>query len=253
MAELCTRTFRADEMDLKKIKLSITNEPPKITGERAEIVVLYADVRNFSDWSLSVSPVQVAEVVQILYERVIQLANDYKHTFHKFLGDGFLLIWETTDHGGLTDTLHWAIGAAFEIHKKYWYASKGLGYQTPKGLGIGISCGEAVKVQPETFIKELNEPDFVGYPMNCGARLQSLAGPYGVVLDSKGVEVTVNDRSRVLGENNSVIGLSLLDPTPNALEKASSLKGLKKKDKSQFKYIIWPTLQNQLWITDGRI
>jgi adenylate cyclase len=240
-------------MDLKNTKFSITDEPLKVTGEKAEIVVLYADIRNFSDWSFSVSPDQVAEVVQIQYERVIQLAQDYKHSFHKFLGDGFLLIWETSDHGSIADALQWALGAAFEIHKKYWYTSKDLGYPTPKGLGIGISCGEVVKVQPETFIKELNEPDFVGYPMNGGARLQSLAGPYGVVLDSKGVDAAINNNDRVLRENDSVIGLSLLDPTPNALRRAYSLKGLTKRDKVGFKYVIWPNLQNHLWITDGRI
>ena len=240
-------------MDLKNIKFSIINEPLKVTGEKAEIVVLYADIRNFSDWSFSVSPDQVAEVVQIQYERVIQLAQDYKHSFHKFLGDGFLLIWETSDHGSIADALQWALGAAFEIHKKYWYTSKDLGYPTPNGLGTGISCGEVVKVQPETFIRELNEPDFVGYPMNCGARLQSLAGPYGVVLDSKGVESAINNNDKVLRENDSVTGLSLLDPTPNALRRASSFKGLIKRDKVGFKYVVWPNLQNHLWITDGRI
>jgi hypothetical protein len=50
-----------------------------------------------------------------------------------------------------------------------------------------------------------------------------------------------------------VIGLSLLDPTPNALRRAYSLKGLTKRDKVGFKYVIWPNLQNHLWITDGRI
>ena len=240
-------------MDLKNIKFSIINEPLKVTGEKAEIVVLYADIRNFSDWSFSVSPDQVAEVVRIQYERVIQLSQDYKHSFHKFLGDGFLLIWETSDHGSIADALQWALGAAFEIHKKYWYTSKDLGYPTPKGLGTGISCGEVVKVQPETFIRELNEPDFVGYPMNCGARLQSLAGPYGVVLDSKGVESAINNNDKVLRENDSVTGLSLLDPTPNALRRASSFKGLIKRDKVGFKYVVWPNLQNHLWITDGRI
>ncbi|MDP3142613.1 MAG: adenylate/guanylate cyclase domain-containing protein [Candidatus Omnitrophota bacterium] len=240
-------------MDLKKSKFTVTNKPLKATGQIVEIVVLYADIRNFSEWANSASPVQVAELVEIEYERVVQLAQDYKHSFHKFLGDGFLLIWETSDFGSIADALHFATGAAFEIHKKYWYVSKDLGYCAPKGLGVGIACGKAVKVLPETFIKELNELDFVGYPMNCGARLQSLSGPYGVVLDSNGVEAAAENSGRVLRNGNSVLELSLLDPTPKALEKASSLKGLTKRDRLGFKYLIWPELQNKLWITDGRI
>ena len=33
-------------MDLKNTKFSIIDEPLKVTGEKAEIVVLYADIRN---------------------------------------------------------------------------------------------------------------------------------------------------------------------------------------------------------------
>ncbi len=40
-------------------------------------------------------------------------------------------------------------------------------------------CGEVVRIDPETMIPEMNEADFVGYPMNSGSRLQKLAGPYG--------------------------------------------------------------------------
>ena len=35
-------------MDLKNTKFSIINEPQKATGKKAEIVVLYADIRDFS-------------------------------------------------------------------------------------------------------------------------------------------------------------------------------------------------------------
>lgn len=146
-------------------------KPISVTEEKVNIVVLYADIRQFSRWLFSVSPEQAAELIRIEYERVIQLAHDYYHTFHKFLGDGYLLIWEVDDVDSFENVLSLAIGAAFEIHKKYWYTSKELKYLAPEGLGIGIACGEAVRVQPETYIKEFNEPDFIGYPMNCGARL----------------------------------------------------------------------------------
>ena len=79
---------------------------------------------------------------------------------------------------------NWALAAAFEIHKRYWYIAQQLRFPSPSGFGIGISLGEVVRIDPETFIPEMNEPDFVGYPMNCGARLQKLAGPYGTVIDS---------------------------------------------------------------------
>ncbi|MBI3320195.1 MAG: adenylate/guanylate cyclase domain-containing protein [Candidatus Omnitrophica bacterium] len=226
---------------------------PVITGEGTEIVVLYADIREFSKWSLATVPARVAGLVEILYNRVIQLAQDYRHTFHKFLGDGYLLIWEKADHGTVADVLPWALGAAFEIHKKYWYAALELGYPSPKGLGIGIACGGAVKVQPGVLIKELNELDFIGYPMNCGARLQSLAGPYGVVLDAAGVRAALDNKERSLSKGIPALELELLDPLPTALEKASKLNGLTEGDRVGFKYVVWPHVQEALWKTDGRI
>ena len=60
-----------------------------------------------------------------------------------------------------------ALDAAFEIHKKYWYLAKEVPYGTPCRYGIGIAIGEAIRVQPETFLQQMNELDFLGYPLNC--------------------------------------------------------------------------------------
>ncbi len=234
--------------------MTIEKLPISVTGEKVDIVVLFADIRNFSSWLHNVSAEQAAELIQIEYEKVIQLAHDYYHTYHKFLGDGFLLIWEITDVDGFENALSLAIGAAFEIHKKYWYSSKDLRFNSPEGLGIGIACGEAVRVQPESFIKEMNEPDFVGYPMNCGARIQNLANPYGVVVDSYGALLAKKSPDHILSTASSrALHKHLLRPTENALKVAAEMKGLSDRDKTDFRYIIWPYNQDHLWETDGRL
>lgn len=241
-------------MGLKNTKLSIEEFPIHVTGARVDIVVLYADIRNFSSWIQSVSPEQVAELIQIEYERVIQLSIDYYHTFHKYLGDGFLLIWEIDDSSSFENALSLSIGAAFEIHKKFWYVSQDLTYKPPEGLGIGISCGEAIRVQPESFIKELNEPDFIGYTMNCGARLQSISAPYGVILDSKASKIAEDYSANVLSHNSSrALHKFLIELTKKGKEAAGKLKGLYKDDINNFRHVVWPYMQDSLWCTDGRI
>jgi len=233
-----------------KIQPSTISKSLKVIHEKLEIVALYADIRRFSLWARENSLEQAAEVIQIKYERVIQLAQDYKHTYHKFLGDGFLLIWELDNSRTMTEALHQSLGAAFELHEKYWYLSEQLTYTPPEGMGISISCGEVIKVRPRSFSQELNEPDFVGYPLNCGARLQHLAAPYGVVLDSKGAEIVTEVSAKNKTTNTN---FEMVDPTTKAKEKASTFKGLKEKDRQNFKYVTSPYLQKELWETDGRL
>jgi class 3 adenylate cyclase len=239
-------------MYLKQHPLTFTNKDSFIHGEKLDAVIVYADLRGFAQWSLASTPNQITKVIEVVYDRVIQLAFFYKHTFHKFLGDGFVLIWEVKDHGSRAEALHWALEAAFEIHKRYWYIAQQLEFPSPMGFGIGISCGEVVRIDPETFIAEMNEPDFVGYPMNSGARLQKLAGPYGTVIDVNGVKEAMQHPGRVLREENPVLRLELLPPNDKAKAIANKLTGLHINDMAGFRYIVWPYVKNSLWRFDGR-
>ena len=126
-------------MYLKTNSLSVVDKSSLIRGEKLEVIVVYADLRNFAEWSLTSPANNITRVIEVVYERVIQLAFFYKHTFHKFLGDGFVLIWEVKDHKSQAEALHWAIAAAFEIHKRYWYIAEQLLFPSPLGFGIGVS------------------------------------------------------------------------------------------------------------------
>jgi adenylate cyclase len=240
-------------MYLKNTPLSISGRTTSIRGERETAVIVYADLRGFAQWSLKASPEQVTRVIEVVYDRVIQLSFFYRHTFHKFLGDGFLLIWEERDHGSLGEALRWALAASFEIHKRYWYIARQLSFPSPLGFGIGVSCGEVIRIDPETFIPEMNEPDFVGYPMNSGSRLQKLAGPYGTVLDRRGVREAMMNPGRVLREANPILRLELLKPNNKAVSLADKFTGLHEEDVFGFQYVTWPYVKDALWKIDGRI
>jgi len=239
-------------MYLKRNALTLSDKQSLIHGEKVDVIAVYADLRDFAEWSLTSSAGEVTRIIEIVYDRVIQLAFFYKHTFHKFLGDGFLLIWEVNDHGSRAEALHWALAASFEIHKRYWYIASRLTFPSPTGFGIGIACGEVVRIDPETFIPELNEPDFVGYPMNCGARLQKLAGPYGTVLDSRGVDIALGCPDRVLRQKNDILRLDLVKPNNKSIALADKFTGLHENDIFGFRYVTWPYVKDALWRVDGR-
>lgn len=226
----------------KNRTFTVTDGHSRITGERIEVVVLYADIRDFSNWSLAQTAEIIARVIKAEYERVIQICNDHHPVFHKFLGDGFLLLWETEGEFTLEVCLRHALDAAFHAHKAFFYTAQEFArsFNPPKGLGIGISLGEAVRIQPETFLEEMNEVDFVGYPMNCGARMQSLSGPYGTTLSSSCIRLINENRDSFLYPTTPGFRRVLHAATADAMQKIEKMNGLTKADRTELMHLTWP-------------
>lgn len=79
-------------MYTKTSDFTLTQGDSTLSGEAVQVVALFSDIRGFSDWCETQSPENAAELMKIQYERVIQICADYYRVFHKFLGDGFLLL-----------------------------------------------------------------------------------------------------------------------------------------------------------------
>jgi class 3 adenylate cyclase len=222
-----------------------------LSGARKQVVTLFSDLRGFSNWCETQSPETVAALMKIQIERVIQICNDHHHHFHKFLGDGFVLLWEADDEITIDNCLRQAIDAAFHLHKKYWNLSQEVTYSTPSGYGVGISLGEAIRIQPETSLKEMNEVDFVGYPLNCAARMQILAAGYGTVVCSTTARKLQEDPNGFLFPNSPGFRRTLLKPPESQLRIAAYMNGLRSDDRSGFRYLSFSDAQQQLWKTEG--
>lgn len=236
-------------MYAKDLSLTLAPKDSIFVAEKQDIVVLFADFRGFSNWSERQPLEHVAELMTIQFERVIQVCNDYHHVFHKFLGDGFVLAWEVDDEFSLKDCLGHAIDAAFELHKKYWYFSNSCRFALPEGYGIGISLGEAMRIRPSTIINEMNEIDFVGYPLNCAARMQSLAAGYGTVVCSRTTELLKS--SGLLYPEVPGFRRSLKSPPKFMTKVARNKKGLRDHDVSGFRYLTFIGRQSELWNVSG--
>ncbi len=214
-------------------------------GFRTTIVVLYADIRGFSDWSRSARPGEVARLVEACYERVVQLHVDFHHNFHRLLGDGFVLVWETDEFEdpGAADTdrtvnaLRCAVNASQEIHKKYFYLRKILPFKTPLGYGISIVLGLGYRVRLRTGLSQLNEDDYTGYPMILGARLQRFAGPGETIIAASAIKLCQRYSEDLLRTKYPGFELQILRPSIQTGEKTNGFKGLNKRDKSGFRLL----------------
>ncbi len=231
----------------------MTPAQKKSTGQKVECVALFADLRDFSHWSLEATSEQVATVVKMTYERLLKLKQAYFIDFYKPLGDGFLAVWEPDRHGSMPNALKAALVTAFNLHKEYHYFRKTVSFRTPPGFGVGIACGEVTKVRADLPGERL-DTDYVGYPMNCAARLQTLAGPFGVTLDAAGVAMAQANSHLILDDTDASREFVLNAPNEDDMIYARRhVKGVLDTDLNGFQYVTWPEMQQRLWMTDGRI
>jgi class 3 adenylate cyclase len=238
-------------MYVKNRSFTITEGHSAVAGRRVNVVALFCDLRGFSNWCERVDVNQVEALMRAQFEQVLQICNDHHHDFHKFLGDGFVLVWEESVEISLHTCVARALDATFDLHKKYWYFRRDEMTDVPPGYGVGIASGDAVLLQPETILAELNEIDFVGYPLNCAARLQTLAGAFGTVLSASVAGLMRSDKSALLYEDEPAFRRLLLPPNAVGLAKAASMKGLRNADQTGFQHLVFDGGYRNLWKTRG--
>lgn len=134
----------------------------KLGGKRAEITVLFVDIRNFTRISETLPPEKVSELLNNYFSHIIPIIFKYRGTVNKFVGDALLVIFgapvENPNHPEL------AVNCALEILDK----ARELDSIT---IGIGISSGEA-------FVGNIGSDErfeytAIGNTVNVASRLES--------------------------------------------------------------------------------
>ena len=103
----------------------------------------------------------------------------------KFLGDGFLFVWEV-QHDSVMDNANTIINLACDLRAEYQVWIKEEGFEkkypwgVPAGIGVGVDVGPAIRLTSEN-----GSNDYLGSPINHTAKLQDLARPQGVVIPTK--------------------------------------------------------------------
>lgn len=227
-------------MYMKGAQPQFEKRTSQLQGKEVSVVSMFADLRDFSSWLIKTRVEEVADLIKGQYEQMIQVCCDCHVDFLKPLGDGFLMLWEADETVDMKTCLKRALDAAYNIHNKYAHYKQELPCNKPAGYGIGISQGLAVRIQPETMLTEMNEIDFLGYPLNCSARMQTLS--------LKAFQTTVCSSVSALLQSNPEDFLYpdiprfariLKVPSPESAKAAQNLKGLKSEDCNDFRHLEW--------------
>jgi class 3 adenylate cyclase len=162
---------------------------PTGTPVNVDVVTMFFDLRGSTHWANDVMEKDfryVGKFIDSLREW------SWKHAANlpqcplklvKFLGDGFMFIWEIPN-GAKADSANGVVGMAHTLCTTYlaWVKETiSEPHGAPDGIGAGIDVGPAIRLTLEN-----GSEDYLGSPLNIAAKMQNLARPNGgIVIPSK--------------------------------------------------------------------
>lgn len=145
-------------------------EPPP-ASRRAEVTVLFCDLRGFTFLCERERPEDVVELLNVFYEQATAIIETRGGSVNKLLGDGLLALFGApTPLPAHADA---AADSAIELLELVRVLRDRGGVWTHLAVGIGIDTGDVV-LGPIGSASRL-EYTAIGSPVNRAARLQALA------------------------------------------------------------------------------
>lgn len=115
----------------------------KLGGKKANVTVLFADIRGFTSMSEKMTAEDVSKILNEYFSEIEPIITKYNGVINKFIGDAVMAIFGEP----IQDINHPsnAVKCAYEMLKKVeWLQDKWLNEGKPKiEIGIGINTGEA--------------------------------------------------------------------------------------------------------------
>lgn len=137
-----------------------------LATRNADVTVMFGDIRNFTQFSNSHSPNEVAKTLNDFFDRADSAITAHGGVLNKFLGDGFLAIFGLFDDKN--DPRVEATRAAFAIIEATDTQLR------DKEMGIGIALNHGEVIAGEIGAKGRCEYTVIGNTVNISARLESL-------------------------------------------------------------------------------
>ncbi len=165
------------EMFGKYVSPEIVNrllQQRELSSEVRNLAILFFDIRNFTHFSESRSPVEVVNYLNNIFEIVVDVVNKNNGVINKFLGDGFMAFFGDPLTTG-NDSAN-AVKASLEI-KETLEKQKAQGKFPELEFGIGIHSGDAVTGNVGS--SERKEYTIIGDSVNLASRVEQLNKSFG--------------------------------------------------------------------------
>lgn len=137
-----------------------------LATRNANVTVMFGDIRNFTQFSNSHSPDEVAATLNDFFDKTDAAITAHGGVLNKFLGDGFLAIFGLFENQNSSRID--ATNAAFEIIDSTNHSL------LTKGMGVGIALNHGDVIAGEIGAQGRCEYTVIGNTVNISARLEGL-------------------------------------------------------------------------------
>lgn len=165
----------------------------QLGGQRAEISILFADIRGFTSYSESQTPEQLVSVLNRYLAAAADAVLSEQGTIDKFLGDA-VMAWYNAPIPQADHTLR-AVRTALRIRDAITDLHQRLPPQAHLSFGVGIHYGEAVLGLIGT--EQRLEYTAIGDSVNTAKRIQENAGPAQILISAPAYQL-VADKLQVI-------------------------------------------------------
>ncbi len=159
-------------------QMSLDPENYSMAGRKAELTVLFSDVRGFTTISEGLEPDQLATLMNEYLGAMTIVVRKHRGTLDKYIGDAIMAFW-----GAPVDDPHHARNATLtglEMHVALKELNKSLvsrGWPDMK-IGVGINSGPMTVGDMGSKVRQ--SYTVMGDAVNLGSRLESITKQYGV-------------------------------------------------------------------------
>lgn len=162
--------------------------------QRRTITVLFADIRDFSQFGEHLDPEELIDSANGLFSEAVAAISEHHGLIDKFMGDAVMALFNTPLNPQ-EDHVELAIEAALKIQARLAIYHRALPPEKVLHFGVGIHTGEAVVGNVGS--EQRKDYSAVGDVVNLCKRLQELAGSDQIIISR---DVFEKVRSKILVE-----------------------------------------------------
>lgn len=164
----------------------------RLGGERRELTVMFADVKQFSAFCEKSAVEEIAPRLNELHDRMTRLIWKHDGTLDKYIGDGIMAFWGAPlpqeDHAAR------AVCAALEMRDELRRMGEEARLRGADSFSMGIGLNTGTVVVGNMGSNDFWDYTVLGDEVNLAARVEALTRAYGV-----DIIVTESTRRRVEG------------------------------------------------------
>lgn len=171
------RTFAGQVSPAVMNEMMAGSLTPGVSGQLADVCILFSDIRDFTTLSERMPPVVVTTVLQRYFDRMVRAVHRHEGTVDKFIGDGMMVLFgaprRSADPCG--DAVRCALAMMSELDDlNAEFEREGLPTLT---IGIGINFGSVTVGNIGS--SERHNYSAIGDAVNVAARLEGLTKELG--------------------------------------------------------------------------